>query len=64
MKEMCMKDQEDPIKEETNPIEEGLSDLPVTDEQASKTSGGEIFSVNFAAIKYSYKPQKPDGTLD
>lgn len=59
-----MKDQKDPIKEETNPIEEGLSDLSVTDEQASKTTGGDTFSVNFAAIKYSYKPQKPDGSLD
>ena len=59
-----MKDQKDPIKEETNPIEEGLSDLSVTDEQASKTTGGDTFSVNFAAIKSSYKPQKPDGSLD
>ena len=49
-------------KEETNNTE-GLSDLSVTDEQASQTSGGTV-SVNFAAIKYSYKPQKPDGTLE
>lgn len=59
-----MKDQEDPIKEETSTIEEGLSDLPVTDEQASKTTGGDTFSMNFAKIEYAYKPQKPDGTLD
>ena len=47
-------------KEETNEV---LSDLSVDDEQASKTSGGAV-SVNFAAIKFAYKPQKPDGTLD
>ena len=51
-------------KEESNNTEV-LSDLSVTDEQASETSGGtDTFSVNFAAIKFSYKPQKPDGALD
>ena len=35
-----MKDQEDPIKEELNPIEEGLSDLAVADEQADDAKGG------------------------
>ena len=51
-------------KEESNNTEV-LSDLSVTGEQASKTGGGtDTFSVNFAAIKYAYKPQKPDGALD
>lgn len=35
-----MKDQEDPIKEELNLIEEGLSDLSVTDDQADEAKGG------------------------
>ena len=58
-----MKVEEEVKKEESNNTEV-LSDLSVTDEQASKTSGGDTFSVNFAAIKYCYKPQKPDGSLD
>lgn len=57
-------DVEELQKEESNNTEV-LSDLSVTNEQASKASGGtDTFSVNFAAIKYSYKPQKPDGALD
>ena len=57
-----MKVNEELQKEESNNTEV-LSDLPVADEQASQTSGGDTFSVNFAKIEYSYKPQKPDGTL-
>lgn len=52
-----MNDQEAPIKEKLNPIEEGLNDLSVTDEQASTSCGG---TVNFAAIKLDYREQKPD----
>ncbi|HEX6730354.1 MAG TPA: hypothetical protein VF074_10105 [Pyrinomonadaceae bacterium] len=35
-----MKVEEQVKKNDTNPCEEVLSDLPVADEQASKTSGG------------------------
>ena len=35
-----MNNEADPIKEETNPIEEGLSDLAVADEQADEAKGG------------------------
>ena len=52
------------LQEEESNNTEVLSDLSVTDEQASKTSGGDTFSVNYAKIEYSYKPQKPDGSLD
>ncbi|HEX6730350.1 MAG TPA: hypothetical protein VF074_10085 [Pyrinomonadaceae bacterium] len=44
------------LQKETNTTEV-LSDLSVSDEEASKTSGG---AVNFAAIKLDYKEQKPD----
>lgn len=59
---------EEKMHEATNPTEEVLSDLPVADEQAIKTSGGgdvvpnETFSLNFTKIEFSYKPQKDDGT--
>ncbi|HEX6730353.1 MAG TPA: hypothetical protein VF074_10100 [Pyrinomonadaceae bacterium] len=59
-----MKVNEELQKEETNTTGEALTDLSVTDEQASKTTGGtDTFSVNFAKIEYSYKPQKEDGKL-
>jgi hypothetical protein len=60
-----MKVNEEVKKEETNRAQEVLTDLPVADDQASKTTGGtDTFSVNFQAIKFAYKPQKPDGSLD
>lgn len=51
-----MKDNEELQKEETNTTEI-LSDVSVTDEQASTSRGG---AVNFAAIKWEYREQKPD----
>lgn len=44
-----------------------LTDLLVTSFQASAGGGPEIhesFSLNYAKIKFDYKPQKPDGSLD
>ena len=50
-------------KNEQKEVEETLSDLPVTEAQADDAKGGTEFSLNFQKIEYSYKPQKPDGTL-
>ena len=55
-----MKVNEHVNKEETKPAQEVLTDLSVRDDEASKTTGGDTFSVNFAKIKFEYKPQKPD----
>lgn len=42
-------------------LNDEVRDLPVSNEQAEQTKAGvDTFSVNFAAIKYDYKPQKPD----
>jgi hypothetical protein len=32
--------------------------------EMEQVQGGDSFSVNFTAIKFEYKPQKPDGGLD
>jgi hypothetical protein len=47
--------------EEINQTEEKLSDLPVTPEQAEDAKGG---TINFGHIEYSYKPQRPEGTIE
>lgn len=49
-----MNDQEDPIKEEINPIEQGLSDLSVSDDQADEAKGG-----NQTPIKTFLCPSEP-----
>jgi type VI secretion system secreted protein Hcp len=46
-----------------------MEDLLVSSYQSGGHSGGNTlpvdqFSLNFAKIKFGYKPQKPDGTLD
>jgi type VI secretion system secreted protein Hcp len=46
-----------------------MTDLLVSSYQSGGSSGGDAlpvdqFSLNFGAIKFEYKPQKPDGTLD
>jgi type VI secretion system secreted protein Hcp len=46
-----------------------LEDLLVSSYQNGDAPGGDVavidsFSLNYAKIKYEYKPQKPDGTLD
>ncbi|HEV2555666.1 MAG TPA: type VI secretion system tube protein Hcp [Bosea sp. (in: a-proteobacteria)] len=46
-----------------------LEDLLVSSYQSGDAAGGttvptDQFSLNFAKIKYEYKPQKKDGTLD
>jgi len=46
-----------------------LEDLLVSSYQSGDAPGGDVvvvdsFSLNFAKIKYEYKPQKPDGSLD
>lgn len=45
-----------------------LEDLLVSSYQSGDAAGGSVptdqFSLNFAKIKFEYKPQKKDGTLD
>ena len=46
-----------------------LEDLLVSSYQSGDAAGGssiptDQFSLNYAKIKYEYKPQKQDGTLD
>ena len=54
--------QENMINEKINPQAEELADLPVSDEQSQQAKGGIVptdsFSLNFAAVKFDYKPQK------
>ena len=48
-------------KEQDEKIEllsEDVADLPVSEELAEQAKGGDTFSVNYAAIKFDYKPQK------
>ena len=56
------------MNEKINPQAEKLADLAVTDEQAQEAKGGVVptdqVSINFTKIKFEYKPQKPDGSLD
>lgn len=56
------------MNEKINPQAEELADLPVTAEQAQEAKGGVVptdqVSVNFTTIKFAYKPQKSDGSLD
>ena len=60
--------QENLMNEKINPQAEELADLPVTAEQSQEAKGGVVptdnFSLNFTAIKFEYKPQKSDGSLD
>ena len=40
-------------------LSEEVTDLPVSEELAEHAKGGaDTFSVNYAAIKFDYKPQK------
>ena len=46
-----------------------MTDLLVSSYQSSGSNGSDAlpvdqFSLNFSSIKYEYKPQKPDGSLD
>src|SRR5688572_29764033 len=46
-----------------------MTDLLVSSYQSSGSNGSDAlpvdqFSLNFASIKFEYKPQKPDGSLD
>jgi type VI secretion system secreted protein Hcp len=46
-----------------------FSDLLVSSYQSGGSAGGDAlpvdqFSLNFSSIKFEYKPQKPDGSLD
>ena len=50
------------IDQNLRPVME-LNELSVA-EMEQVEGGVDTFSLNFAAIKFEYKPQKPDGTLD
>lgn len=43
-------------KEEIGPGEERLNDLPVTNDQAEETKGGEEWTLNYAKIEYRSLP--------
>jgi len=43
-------------KDKTGPVDERLNDLPVTNDQAEETKGGDEFSLNYAKIEYKSLP--------
>ena len=59
---MKTKKPENLMNDKTNSQAKALTDLPVTEAQARHAKGGVVptdsFSVNFAKIEFSYKPQK------
>jgi len=45
-------------KDKTGPAEETLNDLPVTNDQAEETKGGDEFSFNYAKVDYRITTSK------
>ena len=46
------------VNEKVELLNDEIVDLPISEEQADHAKGGDTFSVNYAAIKFDYKPQK------
>ena len=43
-------------KDKAGPAEERLNDLPVTNDQAEETKGGEEWTLNYAKVEYRSLP--------